>query len=167
MKHLYNTINPQANIKAWSGNTHHHPVPRYSKVCLLLAKWCWCYFGTFNRSILEHYHTDEWSCFTSWQCLTSYGSSDHWNDLKIEIWVPPPPCTTQLSPHLVTVFSNCSGKWCKHGFTHNQKPLQTVSGSSWTEIMRGEAIGLHQRIVVYLFLCTFCRTKKITNCHYV
>jgi len=32
------TMNLQANIKAWSGNTYHEPGPRNSKVCLLPGK---------------------------------------------------------------------------------------------------------------------------------
>jgi len=32
--------------------------------------------------------------------------------------------------------------------------------------MYEDARGLHKKMAVYLFLFTFCRVKKVINCHY-
>jgi len=48
MKHGCIAMNPQANIKAWSGNMSFKSVPSDGKVMLIL-------FWKFNGPILEHY----------------------------------------------------------------------------------------------------------------
>jgi len=105
--------------KAQSRTTCHCPGPRNSEVCLLPAKWCLCYFGTImapslsitrivdRRSVVHgivlclkrnwnsQFPVNTGECwqmelFRSLQCLTSYGSRNHWNDLKTKIWASPP-----------------------------------------------------------------------------
>jgi len=53
-------------------------------------------------------NADKWSSFASQQCLTSYGSSDHFNNLKINSSFSETQHTIQTLPYPTTTFSDCS-----------------------------------------------------------
>jgi len=159
MKHGYTTMNLLANVKAWSGKTHHHPGPRNSEVCPLLVKWCsGTLMGPFlsttriagrqsivpsivlclKRSCLHHDN--------AWPHTATMTIKITWK-LKFEL-LPHPV----YNPHLTssaTIFSDCSKMhymhanlqtmkgsrmWCTHGFKLNWKySSQMALGRSWTE----------------------------------
>jgi hypothetical protein len=50
-----------------------------------------------HRVVLNHDNT-----------LTSYGSSNYWNNSKTEIWASSPSNTVQISFYLITIFSDHS-----------------------------------------------------------
>jgi len=104
MKHGCIIMNLQANVKAWSGNMLLSSRTKISKVCLLLAKWCWWCFGTSfgpssstTRIVADSQwckvstisskqsNADKWSCSALWRHSTLCSSSIHWNDVKTEI----------------------------------------------------------------------------------
>jgi hypothetical protein len=169
-------------------------------VCLLLAKLCWHCLGTLKGPILKHYqdhgqmvnsskycavleeeleHTvcskhrgmlTKWSCVALWQHSTTYGSGNHQNDSKTEIWASPPPSLlVYILPHSITIFSDCSGMCCMDSDLQVMKRARKgvymalhatiIILYRWYQEacgrklqMCGEGKGLCQKITVYLFL---------------
>jgi len=131
MKHGCTTMNLQANIKAWRGETSSSRTKKFKKVCLLPALWCWHCFGTLmglsssNTRIMDRWsivqgivlclkmnetccsqqtqrNADKWRCFPSWQC---YSRSDIETIQKLKFkLLPHPAYNPDLTPFNYHIF---------------------------------------------------------------